>query len=375
MSNKPCLLLIFPGPKYDLEREFGYRAEMLSKKFRGLILTANSTEQQLSIGNFIVDAMYYPEVGRRFWALRFFINGFRRALKHKSSFQGFDLIVTYDPLKSGLLGLILAKCLGTKFAPEVNGDHSDWANYADIKNLWLRKLKRSIYMLIERYVLQKADGIKLLYDHQLSPLNLDIQKKAIQRFPDYVDLRSFKNLGEEKIVLLVGFPFHVKGVDILISAFKIASATFPDWKLKILGWYPDKTELDACIGGHPNIFHHPPVYHRDMPEHIGRCAIFVLASRTEAMGRVLLEAMAAGKPRIGSNIGGIPTVINHGEDGYLFESESVSQLSAFLSQLMNDVMLRKELGKSAARRAQLEFSPEQYFKRIESFYEEILGLK
>jgi glycosyltransferase involved in cell wall biosynthesis len=45
------------------------------------------------------------------------------------------------------------------------------------------------------------------------------------------------------------------------------------------------------------------------------------------MGRVLVEAMAAEKPRIGSSVGGIPTMINDGVDGYLVEPENIGDLA------------------------------------------------
>ena len=57
------------------------------------------------------------------------------------------------------------------------------------------------------------------------------------------------------------------------------------------------------------------------------CSLFVLPSRTEAMGRVLLEAMACKKPIIASNVGGIPEIIKDGYNGLLFESENVDDLA------------------------------------------------
>ena len=52
-------------------------------------------------------------------------------------------------------------------------------------------------------------------------------------------------------MFFAGFPFKLKGVDILIEAFKKVALKYPDWRLKILGWYLDITKLSEAIAGHP----------------------------------------------------------------------------------------------------------------------------
>ena len=195
-----------------------------------------------------------------------------------------------------------------------------------------------------RFVLKRADGIKLLFKEQLAPFESILGGKVVRAFPCYVATDAFRNLGEKKEVLFAGFPFKRKGVDVLIEAFKRVAPAYPDWTLKILGWYPDPRLLHAAIDGHPQIQHHLPVKFDQMPEHIGSCAILVLPSRSEAMGRVLVEAMAAEKPRIGSRVDGIPTVINDGVDGYLVEPGNVADLAEKLDRLMGDPGLRRSMG-------------------------------
>jgi glycosyltransferase involved in cell wall biosynthesis len=161
-------------------------------------------------------------------------------------------------------------------------------------------------------------------------------------------------------------------VDLLIEVFKAVVSRYPDWKLEILGWYPDDRELRACMGGHPAIFHQPPVLPSEMPAHMGRCGIFVLPSRTEAMGRVLLEAAACAKPRLGAAIEGIPTVIEDGADGLLFKPGDAADLAAKLDRLMGDGTLRKELGFRARLRAASEWNADHYFRRLFDFYGRVL---
>lgn len=172
---------------------------------------------------------------------------------------------------------------------------------------------------------------------------------------------------------IAGFTYKRKGVDILIESFKRLADRHPQWKLKIPGWFPEPKELMAEIGGHEQIFHANPVHHHEMPDQIKSCAIFVLPSRSEAMGRVLLEAMATGKPRIGSNVDGIPTVINNGIDGFLVQPGSVDDLTEKLDLLMSDSDLRKSQGDKARERAAREFSSEVYNNNVVAYYNEVIN--
>ena len=78
------------------------------------------------------------------------------------------------------------------------------------------------------------------------------------------------------------------------------------------------------------------------------------------MGRVLLEGAAAGKCRIATRVGGIPTIIEGEVDGILVQKENVVELSAGLERLINDGALRQRLGSTAKLRAEREFSAPAY---------------
>jgi len=284
-----------------------------------------------------------------------------------------DLVTTYDPLKTGLIGLAVSRLLGAKFAPEVNGVYTSPAEWLDLPNSLVNRMKQKIYPKIMGFVLRRANGIRLLFDGQITPFEQICNDKIIRAFHCFVPTSQFRNIKEEKEVLFVGFPFKRKGVDILIKAFKKIVHKYPDWKLKILGWFPDPSELNRAIGRHPQIYHHPPVHYPEMPYHIGSCAILVLPSRSEAMGRVLVEAKAAGKPCIGSNVDGIPTVIKDGIDGLLVEPESVDDLARKLDSLMGNKELRERLGNAGAKRVKEEFTEDIYFNNVIKFYNEVIA--
>ena len=98
--------------------------------------------------------------------------------------------------------------------------------------------------------------------------------------------------------------------------------------MKIVGYCPEGFHYYKSLAkGNENIEFHKPVFYDEVVKLMAACSLFVLPSRTEAMGRVLLEAMACKKPIIASNVGGIPNVIKDGYNGLLFKSEKVDDLA------------------------------------------------
>lgn len=366
------LLLILPGPLWEIRDSLRKRMERLSGRYEGILVTTMPVPGRFPLGRFTLHALRYRRFSKAWMNAKFIAYGCMLALKSRFGREKWDLVVTYDPLRSGLIGILIARLSGARFCPEVNGCYDSYANYIDDAPGPMLALKKLIYPRLVRFTLSQADGIKTLFPRQLDGFRESVRTPVVESFFDYVDLEPFRNLGEEKEILFVGFPFRLKGVDLLIEAFKKVSPRHPEWRLKILGWFPDRRELDRAMGGHPLIAHHPPVYSREIPEHIGRCGIFVLPSRTEAMGRVLLEAMAAGKPRIGSDIQGIPTVIEDGVDGLLFRPCDADDLAGKLDRLMGDGALRESLGRAGRARALREFNAEAYFEKLLGFYGRVL---
>ncbi|MEL6543443.1 MAG: glycosyltransferase family 4 protein [Myxococcota bacterium] len=365
----PRLLMVFP-PRHDARTRFVTLAEGLSERYRGTILTASEDPLDIEIGRFRVIAVPRDWTRRNEASARMLRAGYEVVRHAARNHDPIDLVTAYDPLRTGAIASSLRFLARSKLVIELNGDYATPVNYATEKNPILRSLKRRASIGMQQLILRQANGAK--------PLHLGLMNGserptlAVESFHDLVDLERFDDRGEQPVILFAGFPFYLKGVDLLIDAFKRVCDAHPEWSLKILGFYPDPSELNAHIANHPRIAHHPPVDPSEMPEHIGRCGIFALPSRSEAMGRVLLEAAAAHKPRVGSRVGGIPKVISHEHDGLLFDSGDVVQLATCLDRLMSNAELRKRLGAAAAARVHEEFSVTRYFERTFEFYDRVL---
>ncbi|WP_163969839.1 N-acetyl-alpha-D-glucosaminyl L-malate synthase BshA [Oceanobacillus halotolerans] len=100
----------------------------------------------------------------------------------------------------------------------------------------------------------------------------------------------------------------------------------------------------------------------------------LLMSEKESFGLVLLEAMSCEVPCIGTNIGGIPEVIRHGETGYIVELGDIDQAASYAIQLLKEDELLQAFGKNALHHARTNFNSQEIVQQYINVYEEALKL-
>ncbi len=111
----------------------------------------------------------------------------------------------------------------------------------------------------------------------------------------------------------------------------------------------------------------------DMPYIFSGLDVLVNAAWREAFGLVMVEAMACGKVVVGTRAGGIPEIVTHGKDGFLFPVRDEQALAEILLDLARKPELRVAVG-AAARRTVLErFGIRPQVRAIEAVYEEVAG--
>jgi glycosyltransferase involved in cell wall biosynthesis len=165
-----------------------------------------------------------------------------------------------------------------------------------------------------------------------------------------------------KVGLLVGLLEKRKGHSHFLRALEILQlnkAFAEDWIFLIDGEGPERERLEdqitslglssrvRLIGSSPCVFHL-----------MKRCDLFVHPSvSNEDLPNVITEAMALGKPIIGSRLAGIPEQIEDGVTGLLFKPGSDEQLASRMQLLIQDEKMRKAFGISAVAKYQREFLP------------------
>ncbi len=308
--------------------------------------------------------------GRSLRVLWFYVTEARRA--HRE--QPIECVIAYAHLATAFCGIAIKFLTGARLVVEVvTSPDRVFLNDRPRPTLGdrLQRLYSDVCLHISMWA---CDCAHLLYPQQLDSYPL-LRKVRRTVFHDWVPISSIPRQEDNGpvYIALVGAPWYLKGVDVLVAAFRRLAPDFPAAGLKIVGHFPDRANLEALTGGDKRIEILAALPYKETLRIIGQAAVFVLPSRCEGMGRVLLEAMAAGVPVVGSDVGGIPSLIRDGENGFLFPVGNVDALEARLRQLLSDPALRTKMGECGYRRAQTEFSEQVYSERFIEMVERAAG--
>jgi glycosyltransferase involved in cell wall biosynthesis len=102
-----------------------------------------------------------------------------------------------------------------------------------------------------------------------------------------------------------------------------------------------------------------------------RAAMFVYITHAEGLGSAALLAMSAGVPVIGSNLGGLPEIVRHGETGLLVENRPDAIADA-IRELQRDPARARQLGEAGRRLVVAEFTVERMVRRTMEVYRQVL---
>ena len=111
----------------------------------------------------------------------------------------------------------------------------------------------------------------------------------------------------------------------------------------------------------------------DVPELLAACDLFVLPSLYEGMPVSVLEAMAAGKPVIATNVGGTDEVVINENTGVLLPPMNAAALATSITRLLADRALAARLAENGRKRATEMFSIESMVRGVTNVYDEVLG--
>jgi len=115
-------------------------------------------------------------------------------------------------------------------------------------------------------------------------------------------------------------------------------------------------------------------FRADIPEQLAALDLLVHASVTgEPFGQVVIEGMAAGKPVVATNGGGIPEIVVDGETGILVPMGDSAALALAIRLLLADEPLRLEMGRRGRERVMRHFTIEQTARGVQDVYDQMLG--
>lgn len=240
-----------------------------------------------------------------------------------------------------------------------------------------RRIGRNV---IIKKLIKQADMIIANSQHSLNKVeNLysNIRDKSVV-IDNGIYLEEFDNVNgykKEKRYIFSARRFSFsKGMDLLVRAFSIVHQHYSDIKLLLAGDGKDKIkceEISKKLKIIDYIIFLGAISHSKVISLLKSCEIFVLPSRKEAFGIVLLEAMACGKPIVATRVGGVPEVVREGENAILVEPESPQALAEGIVKLLENSDLAKRFGERG-REIVKNFTWDKIVERYINTYNSVL---
>ena len=195
---------------------------------------------------------------------------------------------------------------------------------------------------------------------------------------EFKNPKTFPNIGGLKstdwLVAVIGILQKRKAQDDAIRAVKIAKETIPNIKLLLVGGGSEEfkkylKELVSKLNISDSVIF--TGYRDDVPQILPHCMVLLMPSWDEPFGRVVIEAMAAGVPVIGTNRGGVKEIIWDGITGYLVPPKKPSKIAEKLIYLFHHQDLAKEMGDKGKEIVKKKFSVQKHTKSIEKVIQEV----
>lgn len=235
-----------------------------------------------------------------------------------------------------------------------------------------------------RYGIEKSDIVTAV-SNSLKQQTYDLieTNKPIETIYNFVDEREYlpkdgtqlkKDFGikeNEKVLIHVSNFRKVKHVPDIVQTFAKVREKMPA-KLLLVGDGPEKNQIMHEVK--KGKFASDILFlgkQENLAELYAISDLKLLMSEKEAFGLVLLEAMACGVPGIGTNIGGIPEVIQHGENGYIVELGDYEKAAQYAIQLLQDEKKLQQFREFAIYTANHRFHSSNIVKQYEVIYERV----
>lgn len=378
IPGKRRLLFLYPqslGPSPDPHRNSHFH---LSAHFSGDLIydwvTGPEARErrrpaiEQAIGDFAFHFDPRWDLRRRLGPMRAFQFYVSKGLELLHREGPYDAIVAYGPFRTGMAALALRARTGVPVVVELAGNY---LRSYDFSAGWSSRVKRHLARPALSYVASHADFLRLLYPTQLEDLG-GFPRQPRASFHEFVPVDDISpSEPRDRVIFFLGYPFFLKGVDLLIRAFLQIADRYPDWSLRIVGHCPDPSPFLRLAGGHPRVEIARAVPHADAMRLMERCGVFVLPSRTEGMGRVLLEAMAAQRPIVASRVDGIPTYVTHEENGLLFTCGDARDLALQLDRILGEPGLAERLAAAGRARVMERYSVAAYVQHFADMIEQV----
>ncbi|HLF77857.1 MAG TPA: glycosyltransferase family 4 protein [Dehalococcoidia bacterium] len=283
--------------------------------------------------------------------------------------EQFDVVHVHEPLVS----FMTIQFLRFSNAINVGTFHAARESGARLYT-YTRRLLKTCFRRLDGKIAVSQAAASLIAPHFPGYYNIIPNGVEIERFA--APVTPIPELDDGMVnILSVGRLEKRKGQRYLLRAFSQVKALRPETRLVIVGGYGERQRraYENWVRGHDlrDVVFAGFVSDADLPRYHRSAQVFCAPNTgNESQGIILLEAMAAGRPVVASNIGGFAGVVTHGVEGLLVPPKDNDSLAVALLQLVDDARLRESMG-AAGRELAQQFSWERVAQRVLSYYERL----
>jgi glycosyltransferase involved in cell wall biosynthesis len=259
--------------------------------------------------------------------------------------------------------------------------HGDWRAPTRLYGSRLRGALNPVADRVALHGLRNADGVRTVTGYTTRIVR-EAGLEPADEFPAFMDFDVFlqqppQPLPAQPQALFVGVLERYKNVDGLADAWRLAAPRVPDARLRLVG----RGTLRPVV---EQLLHDVPAQTRwderlsqpEISQALDESTVLVLPSRSEGMGRVLVEAFCRGRGVVASRVGGIPDLVEDDRNGLLVAPGDTNALADALVRVLSDRQLAERLGVAAHASADLwTTSAEEFAARIRALVERIAGLR
>ena len=239
---------------------------------------------------------------------------------------------------------------------------------------------RLAYRISHRIVVNSTAAARLMATREGVPAS------RLVVLPNFVEEHAFAPLDEEErnrarrafgipeaavVVTAVAVFRPEKDLETLIEAIAMLAGRHRDLHLLLVGSGPCEERLRLCALQHDVAERvHFPGYRSSPPNLHGYGEVSALCSLHEGFPNTIVEAMAAGKPVVATDVGGIPDAVEDGCTGFLVPPRSADRLAAAIGRLLDDPDLRRTMGDAGRAKAHRCYEATAVLARLGAIYAE-----
>lgn len=272
-------------------------------------------------------------------------------------------------LRAGLIGAMAARQAGI---PAVCTAHNLIVSPSlpERSLFWLTVRQIHCWIAISRAVRDQLLAIGVPHDAVRVVSNGVDLARCVPRHSGPVVRAQYGVPQEAPLIVALGRLSREKGFDILIGAMHSVWVQIPEAHLVLAGSGPEEGALRRLTQGDRRIV--MPGFVESPHDLLAAADIVAVPSRLEGQGLTALEAMAARKPVVATQTGGLTETVLEGVTGRLVPPEDPVALASALVELLSDPARRATMGEAGRRRVEREFPATRMASQVETVYHDVL---